>query len=191
MLLAVPAIALSLAIMAMRNSTYSIQTSVYVVYLKEVGLVGTTIGMLFSVAEIASGFGALFAGRALSLGNAHRTMLSGTAISILLIALTPLLGGVLAMLLLFLVMRGWLEGRDPAFGVVRTRARRRPSSAGRCRRSSPNGPAVHVDRGSADNGHYRRPLGRQREFPSHWRIYAAALHLGGTDHPPGREAAVS
>jgi len=100
MLLAVPAIALSLAIMAMRNSTYSIQTSVYVVYLKEVGLVGTTIGMLFSVAEIASGFGALFAGRALSLGNAHRTMLSGTAISILLIALTPLLGGVLAMLLL-------------------------------------------------------------------------------------------
>jgi MFS family permease len=110
MLLAVPAIALSLAIMAMRNSTYSIQTSVYVVYLKEVGLVGTTIGMLFSVAEIASGFGALFAGRALSLGNAHRTMLSGTAISILLIALTPLLGGVLAMLLLFQVMRGWLEG---------------------------------------------------------------------------------
>ena len=37
-------------------------------------------------------------------------MLSGTAISILLIALTPLLGGILALLLLFQVMRGWLEG---------------------------------------------------------------------------------
>ncbi len=110
MLLAIPAIALSLAIMAMRNSTYSIQTSVYVVYLRQVGLVGTTIGILFSAAEIASGFGALFAGRALGLGNAQRTMLRGTAISILLIALTPLLGGVLAMLLLFQVMRGWLEG---------------------------------------------------------------------------------
>jgi MFS family permease len=110
MLLAIPAIALSLAIMAMRNSTYSIQTSVYVVYLKQVGLVGTTIGMLFSAAEIASGFGALFAGRLMSLGNAQRTMLSGTAISILLIALTPLLGGILALLLLFQVMRGWLEG---------------------------------------------------------------------------------
>src|SRR6185503_20518591 len=58
MLLAIPAIALSLTIMAMRNSTYSIQTSVYVVYLKQVGLVGTTIGVLFSAAEIASGFGA-------------------------------------------------------------------------------------------------------------------------------------
>jgi MFS family permease len=110
MLLAIPAIALSLVIMAMRNSTYSIQTSVYVVYLKQVGLVGTTIGMLFSAAEIASGFGALFAGRVMSLGNAQRTMLSGTAISILLIALTPLLGGMLALLLLFQVMRGLLEG---------------------------------------------------------------------------------
>ncbi|HEY7580758.1 MAG TPA: MFS transporter [Acetobacteraceae bacterium] len=110
MLLAIPAIALSLTIMAMRNSTYSIQTSVYVVYLKQVGLVGTTIGMLFSAAEIASGIGALFAGRVMDLGNAQRTMLSGTAISILLIALTPLLGGILALLLLFQVLRGWLEG---------------------------------------------------------------------------------
>ena len=64
MLLAIPAIALSMAIMAMRNSTYSIQTSVYVVYLDRVGLVGTTIGTLFAAAEIASGFGALFAARA-------------------------------------------------------------------------------------------------------------------------------
>jgi hypothetical protein len=56
------------------------------------------------------------------------------------------------------------ERRDPASGTVRTSARGRPSSAGRCRQSSRNGPAVHVDRGSADNGHYRRPLGRQRAF---------------------------
>ena len=66
--------------------------------------------MLFSAAEIASGFGALFAGRAMGLGNAQRTMLSGTAISILLIASTPLLDGILALLLLFQVVRGWLEG---------------------------------------------------------------------------------
>jgi MFS family permease len=110
MLLAIPAIALSMAIMAMRNSTYSIQTSVYVVYLHGVGLVGTTIGALFAAAEIASGFGALFAGRAMRLGDAQRTMLSGTALSILLIAATPRLGGVYVFLLLFQVARGWLEG---------------------------------------------------------------------------------
>ena len=110
MLLAIPAIALSMAIMAMRNSTYSIQTSVYVVYLHQIGLVGTTIGILFAAAEIASGFGALFAGRAMRLGDAQRTMLSGTALAILLIALTPLLGGMLALLLFFQIVRGWLEG---------------------------------------------------------------------------------
>ena len=110
MLLAIPAIALSLAIMAMRNTTYSIQTSVYVIYLKQMGLFGTTIGVLFASAEIASGLGALLAGRAMSLGNAQRTMLSGTALSILLIMLTPLLGGILAVLLLFQMARGWLEG---------------------------------------------------------------------------------
>src|SRR5580704_1559198 len=110
MLITIPAIALSMAIMSMRNTTYSIQTSVYVVYLKQVGLVGSTTGILFSAAEIASGLGALFAGRVMGLGNAQRTMLSGTAISILLIALTPLLGGILALLLLFQVVRGWLEG---------------------------------------------------------------------------------
>ena len=74
------------------------------------GLVGTTIGILLSTAEIASGFGALFAGRALSLGNAQRTMLSGTALSILLIALTPALGGTVALFLAFQLARGWLEG---------------------------------------------------------------------------------
>jgi MFS family permease len=110
MLMAIPAVALSMAIMAMRNSTYSIQTSIYVVYLDQVGLFGTTIGVLFAAAEIASGFGALFAGRAMRLGDAQRTMLSGTALSILLIAMTPLVGGIFVLLLLFQIVRGWLEG---------------------------------------------------------------------------------
>ena len=43
-----------MAIMAMRKTAYGIQTSVYVVYLKQVGPVGTTIGILFAAAEIAS-----------------------------------------------------------------------------------------------------------------------------------------
>jgi MFS family permease len=110
MLIAIPAIALSMAIMAMRNTTYSIQTSVYVVYLNGIGLVGTTIGILFAAVEIASGFGSLFAGRAMRLGDPQRTMLSGTVLSILLIAMTPFLGGMFALLLLSQAVRGWLEG---------------------------------------------------------------------------------
>jgi MFS family permease len=43
-------------------------------------------------------------------GDAQCTMLSGTALSILLIAMTPVLGGIVAFLLLSQVIRGWLEG---------------------------------------------------------------------------------
>jgi MFS family permease len=110
MLIAIPAIALSMAVISMRNTTYSIQTSVYVVYLNRIGLVGTMIGVLFATVEIASGLGSLFAGRAMRLGDPQRTMLSGTVLSILLIAATPLLGGVFALLLLSQAVRGWLEG---------------------------------------------------------------------------------
>jgi MFS family permease len=123
MLIAIPAIALSMVIMSMRNTTYSIQTSVYVVYLDQIGLVGTTIGVLFAAVEIASGFGSLFAGRAMRLGDPQRTMLSGTVLSILLIAATPLLGGIFVLLLLSQLLRGWLEGViQPVILSVQARA---------------------------------------------------------------------
>ena len=123
MLIAIPAIALSMAVISMRNTTYSIQTSVYVVYLNGIGLVGTMIGALFAAGEIASGLGSLFAGRAMRLGDPQRTMLSGTVLSILLIAATPLLGGSFALLLVSQVLRGWLEGViQPVILSVQARA---------------------------------------------------------------------
>ena len=122
-LIAIPAVALSMAVISMRNTTYSLQTSVYVVYLDQIALAGTTIGMLFAAAEIASGLGALFAGRAMRLGNPQRTMLSGTVLSILLIAATPRLGGLFGLLLLFQIARGWLEGViQPVILSVQARA---------------------------------------------------------------------
>ena len=122
-LIAIPAVAVSMAVISMRNTTYSLQTSVYVVHLDHIGLVGTSIGLLFSAAEIASGFGALFAGRAVQLGDPQRTMLRGTVLSIMLIAATPLLGGIFGLLLLFQIARGWLEGViQPVILSVQARA---------------------------------------------------------------------
>jgi len=116
-------VAVSMAVITMRNTTYSVQTSVYVVRLDEMALVGTSIGMLFSAAEIASAFGSLFAGRAMRLGNPQRTMLSGTVISIAVMAMTPLLGGIFGLLLVFQVVRGWLEGViQPVILSVQARA---------------------------------------------------------------------
>src|SRR5436305_12054119 len=122
-LIALPAVAVSMAVISMRNTTYSLPTSVYIVYLDQIALVGTTIGTLFAASEIASGLGALFAGRAMHLGDPQHTMLSGTVLSILLIAVTPLLGGIFGLLLLFQIGRGWLEGViQPVILSVQARA---------------------------------------------------------------------
>jgi MFS family permease len=109
-LVAIPAVAMTLAIFFLRNAGNSIQFSLYVVYLKQINLPGTTIGLLFSAIEIMSALGSLFAGRAMRFGDPQRTMLSGTVLSILLICATPFLGGIFLLLLLAQIARGWLQG---------------------------------------------------------------------------------
>jgi sugar phosphate permease len=109
-LIAIPAVAATMAIFFLRNATNSVQFSLYIVYLDGIGLTGTAIGILFSAVEIMSGLGSLFAGRAMRFGDPQRTMLSGTVLSILLICVTPFLGGIFVLLLVAQVARGWLQG---------------------------------------------------------------------------------
>jgi MFS family permease len=109
-LMAIPAVAMTMAIFFLRNATNGVQFSLYVVYLDGIGLTGTTIGVLFSAIEITSALGSLFAGRAMRLGDPQRTMLSGTVLSILLICGTPFLGGIFVLLLVAQIARGWLQG---------------------------------------------------------------------------------
>ena len=109
-LMAIPAVATTMAIIFLRTATNGVQFSLYVVYLGGIGLTGTTIGLLFSAVEICSGLGSLFAGRAMRLGDPQKTMLSGTVVSILLICVTPFLGGIYALLMAAQVARGWLQG---------------------------------------------------------------------------------
>jgi len=109
-LIAIPAVATTMAIHFLRTATNGVQSSIYVVYLKGIGLTGTSIGVLFAAIEITSGLGSLFAGRAMRLGDPQRPMLSGTVASILLICVTPILGGIFALLLAAQAARGWLQG---------------------------------------------------------------------------------
>src|SRR5437762_1320983 len=109
-LIAIPAVATTMAIIFLRTATNGVQFSLYVVYLNGIGLTGTTIGILFAAIEIMSGLGSLFAGRAMRFGDPQKTMLSGTVVSILLICATPFLGGILALLLIAHIARGWLQG---------------------------------------------------------------------------------
>ncbi|HZK91339.1 MAG TPA: MFS transporter [Stellaceae bacterium] len=109
-LMAIPAVATTMAIIFLRTATNGIQSSLYIVYLHGIGMVGTTIGILFAAIEVFSGLGSLFAGRAMRLGNPQKTMLSGTVVSIVLVCVTPFLGGVYALLLAAQILRGWLQG---------------------------------------------------------------------------------
>ena len=109
-LMAIPAVATTMAIIFLRTATNGVQSSLYVVFLKGNGLTGTSIGILFAAIEVMSGLGSLFAGRAMALGDPRRTMLSGTVLSIVLICVTPFLGGIFLLLFLAQAARGWLQG---------------------------------------------------------------------------------
>ena len=109
-MIAIPAVATTMAIHFLRTATNGVQSSIYIVYLKGIGLTGTSIGILFAAIQITSGLGSLFAGRAMRLGDPQRTMLSGTVSSILLISATPFFGGIFALLFAAQALRGWLEG---------------------------------------------------------------------------------
>ena len=109
-LLAIPAVATTMAIIFLRTATNGVQSSLYVVYLNGIGLNGIAIGLLFAAIETTSGLGSLFAGRAMQLGDPQRTMLSGTVLSIFLICATPFLGGVFVLLFVAQAARGWLQG---------------------------------------------------------------------------------
>src|SRR6516165_6652607 len=109
-LMAIPAVATTMAIIFLRTATNGVQSSLYIVYLTGVGLTGTSIGILFAAIEMTSGLGSLFAGRVMRLGDPQRTMLSGTVLSILLICGTPFFGGIFALLFIAQASRGWLQG---------------------------------------------------------------------------------
>jgi MFS family permease len=109
-MLTIPVIAITMAVIFLRNTTSGIQNSVYMVYMDGIGLTGTMIGVLFAAIELASGAGSLLGGRAMRLWEPQRMMVVATAVSIALICITPLLGGIFALLMIAQALRGVLQG---------------------------------------------------------------------------------
>jgi MFS family permease len=109
-MMAIPVIAISVAVMFLRNSTSGVNNSLYVVYLDGIGLTGWDIGVLFAAIEFASGIGSLFGGPAMRLGHPLWTMTIATALAIALICITPWLGGIFVLLLIAQALRGFAQG---------------------------------------------------------------------------------
>ena len=109
-LVAVPGVAFVLAVSFLRNAPGAIQSSLYVVYLADVGWSGTLIGMLVGLSELFGVLGSLVAAAAERRVRADRLMLACIAASVSAIALTPLIGAFFALLVAASAVRGMAQG---------------------------------------------------------------------------------
>ena len=114
---AIPAIAFTAVAMLVRNSSYGIQTSVYVTYVQEIGFSATMIGLLFAAIEMAAGAGSWFSGRIMRRFEASRVLVITTIVTICLVCATPLLSnivsaywGIFAILVIAQMARGSTQG---------------------------------------------------------------------------------
>ncbi len=185
-LMAIPAVATTMAIIFLRTATNGVQSSLYVVYVKGLGLTGTSIGILFAAAEIMSGLGALFAGRLMALGDPQRTMLSGTVASIFLICVTPFLGGSIRAVAGSAGSARLAARRRAADDVFGAGQGRRPASPRFCGRAAADDEPAGGDRDPAGDGRYRRPVGSGPELCHPGRFDARNVCSGHTDHPTCR-----
>jgi len=109
-LIVLPAVVFTLAISFTRHATTAAESSFLIVYLQEVGFAGTLIGVMFSMAEMCNGLGSLVSGRIARLFAIPWLMIALTLASILLLGITPLLGGVFALLAVAHCFRRCFEG---------------------------------------------------------------------------------
>ena len=116
-LMAIPAVAFTAVAMLVRNSTYGIQTTVYVTYAQDAGLTATKIGLLFAAIEMAGAVGSWYSGRIMRRFDPIRVLVITTFVTVSLVSATPLLGGlgsttlsIFGFLLIGQLARGMTQG---------------------------------------------------------------------------------
>ncbi|MGE5537191.1 MAG: MFS transporter [Gemmatimonas sp.] len=109
-LMLIPVVAFTVIVSGFRNAATSIQNSIYVIYLQGIGLDGTMIGVLFAALEITTGLASLNVKSIQKFGHAEAILLITTAATIVLIAITPYLGGIFAVLVAMQLLRGVAQG---------------------------------------------------------------------------------
>lgn len=91
-LLSIPAIAVVVMVSVLRNTTYAIRGSFYVVYLESINLTGTEIGLLMSAAGLVGAAAALLVGRMSRFVKPVVLLFITVAGTVVFIAATPLMG---------------------------------------------------------------------------------------------------
>lgn len=122
-MMAVPIIAFVCAVTFLRIAGSGVHSSFYMVYLENINISGTMIGILVGLGEGAGIFGATVAGRIERAFTPHWTLLWCHVLSVVLVCITPYLGGLLALLMLAATLRGLVHGLgQPVMFSVLSRA---------------------------------------------------------------------
>jgi MFS family permease len=117
-LMAIPAVAFTAVAMLVRNSSYSIQTSIYMTYTQGIGFTATKIGLLFAAIELAAGVGSWFSGRVMRQFDARHILVWSTMATVTLVCATPLFGSLSpAMWGIFIILMGAQMVRGMVQGV--------------------------------------------------------------------------
>jgi predicted MFS family arabinose efflux permease len=109
-MLMVPAIAFVCAITFVRIAGSGVHSSFYLVYLDDIGITGTMIGILVGLGEGAGIFGASIAGKIERALKPHWTLIVFHAVAVIAVCITPFLGGIMLLLVLFATLRGLGHG---------------------------------------------------------------------------------
>ena len=109
--LLVPAVAMVIMVTLLRQTGSGVQGSFYVVWLdKEIGLSGTLIGALLGVSNTASALAALSTGFWARHMGTHWILILTIGMSIIGVAVVPLLGNVYVLLMIAICVRGMGQG---------------------------------------------------------------------------------
>jgi MFS family permease len=106
----IPSVAFILVASFLRNSSGAIQSSLFVVYLNGIGMSGTIIGALVATAELSGVAGSLLAARVEKRLGGQKLVIACIVVSLLCIAITPLIAHVLIVLVAACALRGIVQG---------------------------------------------------------------------------------
>ena len=109
-LLAIPSVLFVVIVSFVRVCSTNIQSSFYIVYLKELEFPGTTIGTLITISSICAGIGTLMAGPIEKLFPPKWMYLGAVILSIIFISNTPFLGVWFPLLAASIALRGFFQG---------------------------------------------------------------------------------
>lgn len=105
-MMAIPAILLVVMASTLRMSGQGMYGSFYVVYLDGIGLTGTLIGVLLGIGSVVGFAGALSIGPLVRRYSPNWLLIISVAGGVLCVSITPLLGGIFALLLIVAAIRG-------------------------------------------------------------------------------------